>query len=127
MNDSIVTYFSCDVIVKTVRTILARQGLQVVRSFDLRSALVVHTDCPCPHHGTAHCDCQFIVLLVYGAGETPVVVTLHGRDEQTEMKIVLDATIPPDPRLVAQVTATLMETIRKLSITPIEAETAYVE
>lgn len=127
MNDDMVISFNCDMTVEMVQTALTRWGLHVLRSFDLRSALAAHTDCPCPHHGTEHCDCQFIVLLVYGAGETPIVLTLHGRDEQTEIKIVSDAVTLPDPHLAEQVTAVLMETILKLFSTPIEAEAAYVE
>lgn len=127
MNESIVIYFSCDIAVQAVWTILTRRGFQVVRSFDLRSALAAHADCPCPHHGTAHCNCQFIVLLIYSTGEIPVVVTLHGRDEQTEMKIVPEANTLADPDLVEQVIASLTEAALTLSAVLSETELAYVE
>lgn len=126
MNEGMVIHFSWDVAVQAVRTILARQGLAVVPSFDLRSALASHADCPCPHHGTADCDCQFIVLLVYGQAETPVVMTIHGRDSQTEMKIVQDAVTIPNPRLAEQVMAVLREAARQLFAAPVEAELTYV-
>jgi hypothetical protein len=112
-----------------------RRGLRVVRSFDLRSAMASHADCECPHHGTAQCTCQFVVLLVYGdpstepalslskgSGGAPVVMTAHSRDAQAQVQIVRptgmlrdlkavrdDANSQPDPRLVEQVMAALFE------------------
>ena len=104
---------------------LTRRGLRVVRSFDLRSAMATHADCECPHHGTAQCACQFVVLLVYGEpstgpGGAPVVITAHSRDAQAQVQIVRptgtgpkavrdDANSRPDPRLVEQVMAALFE------------------
>jgi len=96
---------------------LARRGFRVVRSFDLRSALAplaAHADCECPHHGTAQCTCQFVVLLVYsdpsaGSGGAPVVITTHSRDAQAQVQIVRDANSRPDARLVEQVMAALFE------------------
>lgn len=106
---------------------LTRRGLRVVRSFDLRSAMATHADCECPHHGTAQCTCQFVVLLVYGdpstvPGGAPVVITAHSRDAQAQVQIVRptgmlrdlkavrdDADTRPDTRLVEQVMAALFE------------------
>src|SRR5574341_176901 len=93
---------------------LTRRGFRVIRSFDLRSAMAAHADCECPHHGTAQCTCQFVVLLVYGnastgSGGAPVVVTAHSRDAQAQVQIVHDANIRPDPRLVEQVMGALFE------------------
>jgi hypothetical protein len=103
---------------------LARRGFRVVRSFDLRSALAplaAHADCECPHHGTAQCTCQFVVLLIYGdpstgSGGAPVVITAHSRDAQAQVQLVRptgmlrdDANSRPDPRLVEQVMAALFE------------------
>lgn len=111
MDEELVLPFSADVVARAMWAILAGQGLQVVRSFDLRSALATHPDCPCPHHGTAQCDCQFIVLLVYGETGRPVVVNLHGSDAHTAMIIVPDTATFPDTRLLRQVTAALVEAV----------------
>jgi hypothetical protein len=85
---------------------LSRRGLRVVRSFDLHGA----TDgaCDCPYHGTARCTCQYVVLLVYGATGRPAVVTAHSRDETSHLEIVADPNAPPDPGLVDQILATLL-------------------
>jgi hypothetical protein len=120
---------------------LTRRGFRVVRSFDLRSALApltAHVDCECPHHGTAKCTCQFVVLLVYGdpsaepalslskgSGGAPVVITTHSQDAQAQVQIVRptgtgeavrdlkavrdDANSRPDARLVEQVMAAMFE------------------
>ena len=112
---------------------LTRRGFRIIRSFDLRSAMAAHAGCECPHHGTAQCTCQFVVLLVYGdpstepalslskgSGGAPVVVTAHSRDVQAQVQIVRptgtglkavrdDANSRTDARLVEQVMAALFE------------------
>ena len=118
MNESIVFNFDSETAIKAVMTTLARHGLYVTRSFDLRSALTTHGGCECPHHGTAQCNCQFVVLLVYGEAAEPVVITMHSRDNRTEAKIVHDATAIPDPRLAEAVMTVLMESAIMLPLAP---------
>ena len=103
--------FDCDseMATQTATQSLAKLGLRVVRSFDLRSALATHAGCECPHHGSEQCTCQFLVLLVYGPAGAPVVVSVHGRDGQAEVQIVQDASAHPDERLVEQVMSALIE------------------
>ena len=126
MNDSIVFACEGETAAKAVTAALTRRDFSVVRSFDLRSALAAHTNCECPHHGTAQCTCQFVVLLVYGDPSTepalslskgsgqdaaqPVVLTVHCRDNRTQAQVVHDANMIPDPRLAEQVMAALVET-----------------
>ena len=86
--------------------LLAEAGLPIVRSFDLRSARAAHADCTCPHHGTAQCTCQFVVLLVYGQGGSPATLVAHGHDGQTWFSLVDTPQQPADARLrvkIAQV------------------------
>ena len=116
MSESLVFNFGSETAIKAVMTTLARHGLYVIRSFDLQSALGAHGGCECPHHGTAQCNCQFVVLLVYGEaslwdGEAaePVVITTHSRDNRTEARIVHDAATIPDPRLAEEVMVALVE------------------
>lgn len=66
---------------------LEADGLQVIRSFDLKAARAAHVDCTCPHHGTEQCDCQMVVLLVYGGQEHPLTLVAHGKDGQTHFAI----------------------------------------
>ncbi len=134
MNDSVL-FDSCgESAAQAATAALTRHGFRVVRSFDLRSAMTVHADCECPYHGTAQCNCQFVVLLVYReasprdreAGE-PAVVTAHSRDAQARVQIVRpalglydDATARPDPRLAEEVMAALVEAAVTLQAAPVE-------
>lgn len=68
---------------------LSGAGLRVMQTFDLRRTSPLNLgSCPCPHHGTDQCDCQLIVLLVYGEEEHPVSLMLHGNDGQTWLSLV---------------------------------------
>ncbi|MEW5987586.1 MAG: hypothetical protein AB1791_13215 [Chloroflexota bacterium] len=125
MNDGIVLDSKPEDIVGELVTALARRGFYVVRGFDLRSALAAYGGCPCPHHGTAQCSCQYVVLLVYGETAEPVTLTAHSCDGRTWAQIVHDATIMPDPHLVEQVTAVLGETSLLVSVAPEESLVAY--
>ena len=107
MNDSILFNADSEIAAQAITAFLTRQGYQVLRSFDLRSALAAHGDCACPYHGTTHCTCQFVVLLVYGHAAGPVVVTAHSYDAQTRLRVVQDALTQPDPHLAGQVMAAL--------------------
>jgi hypothetical protein len=86
---------------------LTRRGFHVVRSFDLNTA----TDgaCDCPHHGTARCTCQYVVLLVYDLSGPPAVVTAHSREDRSHLEVVADPNSPPDPRLVDRIVSALAE------------------
>ena len=125
MNENILYDCNGETAAQAATEALTRRGFRVVRSFDLRSAMTTHADCECPHHGTAQCTCQFVVLLAYGdpstgSGGAPVVITAHSRDAQAQVQLVRptgtglkavrdDANSRPDPRLVEQVMAALFE------------------
>ena len=87
--------------------LLAGAGLQVVRSFDLRSARLAHAECTCPHHGTAQCTCQLVVLLVYGQGGAPMSLVAHGHNGQTWLSLVDTPQQPADMKLAAKIAQTL--------------------
>jgi len=87
---------NCDEATTQAAQLLSGAGLQVVRSFDLRSARMAHAECTCPHHGTAQCTCQFVVLLVYGWSGAPVTLVVHGHDGQTWLSLVDTPQQPAD-------------------------------
>jgi hypothetical protein len=74
--------------VEQVTRRLTADGLQVVRSFDLQTARSTHTNCTCPNHGTAECDCQMVVLLVYDKQGEPLTLMAHSQDGQTQFELV---------------------------------------
>jgi len=78
---------------------LSRLGLQSLQTFDLDDARLGVPNCPCPHHGTSQCDCQMIVLLVYGGRAEPATLILHGNAGQTWLSLVDTPLQPLDPGL----------------------------
>jgi hypothetical protein len=122
---------------QAVTAALNRRGLRVVRSFDLRSVLAARShhpavpcDCGCAFRDTAGCDCQYVVLLVYGNDGAPVTVTVHSRAGLARVEIVSPVsgtfrnTLPaPDPRLAGQVRDVLVELTLVLQTGPADCRT----
>ena len=78
---------ACDKALQWTTKQLTKAGLHPVQTFDLHTARAGQHDCPCPNHGTDACDCQMVVLLVYGATAEPMTLILHGNDGQTWVSI----------------------------------------
>lgn len=78
----------CAEAVRWISDQLIQSGLQVVQTFNLNTARLDHSLCSCPHHGTEQCDCQMVVLLVFGNGFPPASVVAHGHDGQTWFMLV---------------------------------------
>ncbi len=76
---------------------LKKIGLKMERSFDLRIQQNDNIACSCPHHGTKRCDCQIVVLLIYGNLAGPDTVVAHSRDGKTVFNL---ATGPEKPQSV---------------------------
>lgn len=90
MTHSIRLPFACNDAVERLTAALLDAGFLVSRSFDLqsaRSALRVPEECPCPHHGTAQCSCQYVVLMVGLPDAEPVSVILHGKETSTHVSL----------------------------------------
>ena len=79
----------CEQTLATLISTLASHGIRLERSFDLRSALHDQPDCPCPHHGTTQCTCQYVVLLAYESAVAgpPAVITAHECDGITRVRV----------------------------------------
>jgi hypothetical protein len=78
---------SCDKALQFTRKRLSKAGLRSVQTFDLQTARLAAHDCSCPNHGTEECDCQMVVLLVYGENVEPATLTLHGNDGKTWLSV----------------------------------------
>jgi hypothetical protein len=76
---------TCDATLKWANEQLMKAGLRTVQTFDLKDARAGSHDCVCPHHGTPECDCQMVVLLVYGSSNEPATLILHGNQRQTQL------------------------------------------
>lgn len=78
---------SCNETLPWSKERLSQAGLRCVQTFDLHTARAGLHDCPCPHHGTEQCNCQMVVMLIYGEFDEPVTLILHGNDGQTWLSI----------------------------------------
>jgi hypothetical protein len=89
----------CDETADLLSRGFAAMGLRVTRSFDLlsaRQAMRNPEGCPCPHHGTASCSCQYVVLLVENAAGSLLTLVAHGHDGATHLsmdQLSLDPTV----------------------------------
>ncbi|CAG0937694.1 hypothetical protein TFLX_06643 [Thermoflexales bacterium] len=100
----------CEQTLALLISTLALHDIRLERSFDLRSALHDQPECPCPHHGTTHCTCQYVVLLAYepAPAAPPAVITAHECDGITR---VLVAASEPGGRLAWPLLAALDEAL----------------
>ena len=73
----------CDEALPKVNQQLKDAGLRTVQTFDLHSAISSTHGCSCVNHGTEECDCQMVVLLVYGGAIEPQTLILHGDSQRT--------------------------------------------
>lgn len=73
----------CGEALQWVNKQLQKAGLRPVQTFDLSAARNALHECACPNHGTEACDCQMVVVLVYGDTPEPLTLILHGNNGQT--------------------------------------------
>ena len=113
---------TCEQTVSALTATLLPRGYRVERSFDLRSALDNHDGCPCPHHGTIHCTCQYVVLLIYEVATLtpPALVTAHECDGITRLHVEAGQ---PSGRLPSQLLAALDEAMSAVPLAPALART----
>ena len=82
---------TCNQTADLLKRRLLERGWKTLQTFDLQEARFAIDGCSCPHHGTQECDCDMVVLLVYGIEPEPVTVLLHGCDGQTQVAFPEDA------------------------------------
>jgi hypothetical protein len=82
---------------------LSAIGLVVKPTFDLQVAKSAHTGCTCPYHGTAQCDCQIVVLLVYGGREGPISLVVHSQDGSTYLSMADKLSAEDEDTLVGKI------------------------
>ena len=88
---------------------LARQGLQVVRSFELQTTNAACGSNQCPSCGPDPCQCQLTVLLIYESSHPPLTVLAHRRSQQTWFSLVDTPQRAADPELEALITTILAQ------------------
>jgi hypothetical protein len=93
----------CNKALQWTKKQLLQAGLRPVQTFDLHAARVGIHGCPCPNHGKNECDCQMVVLLVYGKTSEPVTLILHGDDGQTGISITDNPQQRADAKLITEI------------------------
>lgn len=94
---------TCGETLKWIKKRLSLAGLRAMQTFDLHTARTALHNCSCPNHGTEDCDCQMVVLLVFGQTEEPATLFLHGNNGQTWLSIADNPLQRVDPELLAQI------------------------
>ena len=69
-------------------------------------------ECSCPYHGANPCDCQMVVMLVYGTAGLPATLVAHGHHGRTWITLVDTPEQCPAPGVAAAIIQTLNETAR---------------
>jgi len=108
MSQLLTIEYTCDKAVRWTTKSLENAGLHVANSFNLQTARAALSHCACPHHGTAVCDCQMVVLLVYGADGRPATLVAHGHDGRTWLSLVEIPEQRPSPQLKESIEMALM-------------------
>lgn len=102
---------SCDQALQMTKNLLSQAGLSAVQTFNLNTARLAVHQCSCPNHGIDACDCQMIVLLVYGNLAEPATVILHGNDGKTWISIADTALQTVDIKLISKIRQALVSLV----------------
>ena len=94
---------SCKETLDWLKKRLAAVPLRVMQTFDLHDARQAFEGCACPHHGTAQCDCQMVILLVYDSAPEPATLILHGNEKKTWISLADRLSQPANVNLVMSI------------------------
>lgn len=65
------------------------------------------TPCTCPHHA-GNCDCDLVVLLVYGTEQPPATIVAHSHNGKTWFSLADGPSERPLPELFKQIKSALV-------------------
>ena len=83
-------------------------GYRVQWTFNLQTALALAPDCTCPHHSTARCDCQCMVLVASDENGSQETLLVHGHDAHSWVVLATQPGKRPREE-IRQVVGTLCE------------------
>lgn len=80
---------TCEQVLAWINGKLSDANFRLVKTFDLHVARQAHPNCPCPQHGTDDCNCQMIVVLVYGNQGDPATLIIHGQEGRAWLSLAI--------------------------------------
>src|SRR5581483_8667925 len=80
---------TCEQVLVWIHGKLTDAGFRPVKTFDLHVARLAHPDSPCPHHGTDDCNCQMMILLVYGNHGNPATLVIYGQEGRAWLSLAI--------------------------------------
>jgi len=98
-NSFLVLEHPCSSAIPWVVSRVEQAGLNVIRTFDLLAASHESSDCPYPDHSDDRCDCQVVVMLIYGDDYQPVSLIAQSQRGRTWLSLVDTPQQRADPRL----------------------------
>ena len=107
---------NCEQALRSVRETLTGAGFHAVQTFDLQIARQAHLECQCPNHGTASCNCQLVILLVYGKQEDPATLILHGEESTTGISLANPASDQVTQNLGGIIRRTLISKMNRMPV-----------
>jgi hypothetical protein len=99
---------TCEQVQVWINEKMTHIGFCVVQTFDLHVARLAHSNCQCPCHGTDDCNCQLIIVLVYGKQGDPATLVIYGRDGTAWLSLAVPASRHGNQHLESIIRRTLM-------------------
>jgi hypothetical protein len=88
----------CDEAISRATRTLVEAGLRVITSFDSRRIRTATHQMPCPYHDSTECNCQVVILLVYGSAREPATVIARGQDGRMWLSLAISPGVRPAAR-----------------------------
>ena len=112
---------NCEQVLSLVSEMLTDAGFRAVQTFDLQIARQAHLECQCPNHGTSKCNCQMVILLVYGRQEAPATLILHSEGGSTGISLAAPASEHTTQNLGGMIRRVLMSKMSHATVPVNEA------
>lgn len=100
----------CDEALPWAKTQLLQAGLRVLQTFDLKTVCGTPAEYQCSHHDPSECDCQLVILLIYGRTSKPTTLVLQGDDNKTLFLLESDPFHQLDPVTCSAIKQALQST-----------------
>ena len=116
---------NCEQVLRSINVSLTEAGFRVVQTFDVQIARHAHMGCQCPNHGTTNCNCQMVVLLVYGKQEDPATLILYSEEGTTGISLAAPAGDHATQNLGGSIRRALISKLSHVPVPPNEVSHGF--